>query len=204
MLPYFLSFLSGYLVGSFPTGYLLVKQQANIDISKAGSGNVGAYNAGVVTGSKWTGIAVGVTDGVKGALAVLIAGLWSAGYAGHAVALLAAVVGHNYPVWLRFKGGRGLATACGGFFLLANSYVIVWCTIWAVLKWQKQTILTSNLLAILATPVVLLILPGRLLEALMIVPGDAENVRWLSVALSTILVLSHIDAWKELKRSKGG
>ncbi|HLA69676.1 MAG TPA: glycerol-3-phosphate acyltransferase, partial [Bacteroidota bacterium] len=77
MLPYFLSFLSGYLVGSFPTGYLLVKQQSNIDITKSGSGNVGAYNAGVVTGSTRMGIAVGITDGLKGAIAVTLAALWT-------------------------------------------------------------------------------------------------------------------------------
>ena len=203
MLPYFLSFLSGYLVGSFPTGYLLVKQQSNIDITKSGSGNVGAYNAGVVTGSTRMGIAVGITDGLKGAIAVKLAALWTPDFLGLAAGLLASVVGHNYPVWLRFTGGRGLAPACGGLLLLATGYVIVWCTIWAVLKWQKQTILASNLLATLATPVVLLLLPEASLEALVFVSGTATNIRWLALAMSVILLLSHRDAFAELKQKKG-
>ena len=128
MLPYFLSFLSGYLVGSFPTGYLLVKRKSNLDITVSGSGNAGAFNASVVTGSKVLGIAVGLIDGLKGAAAVLIGELLLPGFWGSAVGVLGAVIGHNYPVWLRFKGGRGLATACGGLLLLGPSYVIVWCT----------------------------------------------------------------------------
>ncbi len=203
MLPYFLGFLSSYLVGSFPTGYLLVKRTANIDITKSGSGNVGALNAGVVTGSKWTGIAVGVFDGLKGMAAVMIAGALSSDFTGYAVGLLASVVGHNYPVWLKFKGGRGLATACGGLLLLAGSYVVVWCTIWAVLKWQKQTILASNILASLAAPVVLFLLPAASLEAVQILPGTAGNIRLLGAALSILLLLSHPDGFRELARSKG-
>ncbi|HLA68740.1 MAG TPA: glycerol-3-phosphate acyltransferase, partial [Bacteroidota bacterium] len=124
-------------------------------------------------------------------------------FLGLAAGLLASVVGHNYPVWLRFKGGRGLATACGGLLLLATGYVIVWCTIWAVLKWQKQTILASNLLATLATPVVLLLLPEASLEALVFVSGTATNIRWLALAMSVILLLSHRDAFAELKQKKG-
>ena len=200
MLPYFLCFLTGYLVGSFPTGYLLVKRQSKIDIRQSGSGNVGAFNAGVVTGSKRIGLAVGIMDGVKGLIVTLGVFLWMPEFTAPAVALMSAVLGHNYPVWLRFKGGRGLATACGGMLLLSPGYVLVWCTLWAVLKWQKQTILAANILAILATPAVLWLVPARFLEALLIFPGGAEHVRWLAVILSSLLVLSHLEAFKELKR----
>ena len=203
MLPYFLSFLSGYLVGSFPTGYLLVKQQSNVDITKSGSGNAGAYNAGLVTGSKRIGLVVGLIDGLKGVIAVLLGGYFLPGFLGSAVGILAAVIGHNYPVWLKFKGGRGLATACGGLILLSGGYVIVWCMIWTVMKWQKQTILGSNLLATLATPVVLLLLPGRSLEAVMVLQGDVTDIRWLGLALSLLLLLRHSEAWRELIPKKG-
>ncbi len=202
MLPYFLSFLGGYLIGSFPTGYLLVKQKTNVDITRSGSGNAGAYNAGVVTGSKWIGISVGLIDGLKGVVAVLLGQYLLPGFLGGALGIFAAVIGHNYPLWLRFKGGRGLATACGGFVLLSGGYVLVWCTIWFVMKWQRQTILGSNLVATLATPVVLL--PGRSLEAITVFQGDATSIRWLGLVLSLLLLLSHRDAWRELSPKKGG
>lgn len=203
MLPYFLCFLGGYLVGSIPTGYLLVKRQSNIDISESGSGNVGAFNAGVVTGSKRIGITVGLIDGFKGVLAVILAGFWSFEFSLAVVALLASVIGHNYSVWLKFKGGRGLATACGGMLLVSGGYVLVWCTIWAVLKWQKQTILAANLLAIVATPVVLLLLPGASLEAVSALSGNAESIRWLGAALSALLIVSHLDAFREATQKIG-
>jgi glycerol-3-phosphate acyltransferase PlsY len=114
--PYILSALGGYVLGSIPLGYLLVKHRARVDIRTSGSGNVGAYNAGVVTGSTMLGITVGILDGSKGLAAVLGAWFVFGSFWPAAIALLASVLGHIAPVWLRWKGGRGLATACGGFF----------------------------------------------------------------------------------------
>jgi len=107
-----------YFIGSFPTAYVVTRLMKGIDIRYAGSGNVGATNVHRVVGPGW-GVFVAVIDVLKGALAVLITGAsavtapWLLSLAG-----LSAVIGHNYPVWLKFKGGKGVATTYGVMFFL--------------------------------------------------------------------------------------
>ena len=102
-------FLGGYLIGSIPFAFLLVKRSSKIDIRQAGSGNVGSFNAFLVTRSKTLGVLVGVLDGIKGLVAVLLAGyLVGSLLSIQAFSLFGAIVGHNYPLWLKFKGGGDL------------------------------------------------------------------------------------------------
>jgi acyl phosphate:glycerol-3-phosphate acyltransferase len=107
----------GYFVGSIPFAYLLSRHQG-VDLHRAGSGNVGASNVLRTTGVRAAVLAMAL-DGVKGTLAVLMAHLLSAGPVATVVAAFASVVGHVYPVWLRFRGGKGVATAAGAFAVLA-------------------------------------------------------------------------------------
>jgi glycerol-3-phosphate acyltransferase PlsY len=107
----------GYLLGSIPFAYLLSRNRG-IDLRRAGSGNVGASNVLRTTGVRAAVLAMAL-DGVKGTLAVLMAQLLSAGPVTTVVAAFASVVGHVYPVWLRFRGGKGVATAAGAFAVLA-------------------------------------------------------------------------------------
>jgi acyl phosphate:glycerol-3-phosphate acyltransferase len=107
----------GYFVGSIPFAYLLSRHRG-IDLRRAGSGNVGASNVLRTTGVRAAVLAMAL-DGVKGTLAVLMAHLLSAGPVATVVAAFASVVGHVYPVWLRFRGGKGVATAAGAFAVLA-------------------------------------------------------------------------------------
>jgi glycerol-3-phosphate acyltransferase PlsY len=107
----------GYLVGSIPFAYLLSRHQG-IDLRHAGSGNVGASNVLRTTGVRAAVLAL-VLDGLKGTLAVVIAQLLSVGLVATVAAAFAAVVGHVYPIWLRFRGGKGVATAAGAFALIA-------------------------------------------------------------------------------------
>lgn len=196
---YFLTFIGGYVVGSIPTAYLIVKRQNNLDIRQAGSGNVGGFNAAQVTQSKFVGILVGVLDGVKGLLVVLVAAkvtpdeFWMP-----AIALLGAIVGHNYPIWLKFKGGRGLATAAGGMFFVGFTYTIVWCTLWTIGKFTKRDILTSNLIAIFITPVVLSIVPWSIISKAIVVKVEPATFLVFTCVLSVLLTLSHIDAIKQI------
>jgi glycerol-3-phosphate acyltransferase PlsY len=108
---------TGYLLGSIPFAFLLSRRWTGLDIRQAGSGNVGAANV-----LRTSGIAAGITvmllDVAKGAGSVLVAQRLSPGDATPAAAGLAAIVGHIYPVWLRFRGGKGVATACGVFSVL--------------------------------------------------------------------------------------
>ena len=106
--------LVGYAVGSLPIGFLVAQSTRGIDLRRAGSGNVGAANV-YRTSGLGTAIVVMAADVAKGATAVLIAGSGAPA----AAAGVAAVVGHVYPVWLGFHGGKGVATASGVFGVLS-------------------------------------------------------------------------------------
>ena len=107
----------GYFVGSIPFAYLLSRQRG-IDLRRAGSGNVGASNVLRTSGVRAAILAM-VLDGAKGTIAVIVAQLLSAGVVTAVAAGCASVVGHVYPIWLRFRGGKGVATAAGAFAMLA-------------------------------------------------------------------------------------
>ncbi len=201
MLTFIAVFLGGYLVGSFPVAFLLVKRTSNIDIRQAGSGNVGSFNAFVVTRSKTLGVLVGVLDGMKGLAAVLLAGYFAEPTLSvQTFSLFGAIAGHNYPVWLKFKGGRGLATAAGGLFVFGLSYTIVWCTIWAVARGTGRDILTANLIAIFVTPLILAILPWEWVA--IVLPSHTEEARFMlvTVLLSFLLLPRHDDILREIWR----
>jgi acyl phosphate:glycerol-3-phosphate acyltransferase len=108
----------GYLLGSVPFAYLLARRHAGIDLRRAGSGNVGAANVLRTIGVR-IGLGAMMLDVAKGAAAVLVAERLGAGPVGPTAAGLAAIVGHMYPVWLGFRGGKGVATTCGVFAVLA-------------------------------------------------------------------------------------
>jgi len=106
----------GYLAGSIPFAFLVARRHG-VDLRRSGSGNVGATNV-----LRTTGVPLAVTamvlDAVKGAVAVLIAQRLTEGPATPVAAGLAAIIGHIYPVWLQFRGGKGVATAAGVFGVL--------------------------------------------------------------------------------------
>ena len=106
-----------YLFGSIPFGYLFVKSAKGIDIRTQGSGNIGATN--VYRESRWAGVLTLLLDGGKGYLAVVAAHLLGGDQQWQAVAAVAAILGHVFPVWLSFKGGKGVATGCGAYLALS-------------------------------------------------------------------------------------
>jgi len=121
MNPWLLSISSAYLLGSIPFGYLLVRIFRKQDIRAHGSGNIGATNV-ARSGAKGLGLATLLLDLAKGYAAVMlalhIAGPNPAAFDIAAAAAIAAVVGHCFPIWLAFKGGKGVATALGVFLAL--------------------------------------------------------------------------------------
>jgi glycerol-3-phosphate acyltransferase PlsY len=129
MTPWLISIPLAYLLGSIPFGYLLVRIFRHEDIRKTGSGNIGATNV-ARSGAKGLGILTLVLDALKGFLAVVIAqhiaepyGFPQA-YDIAAIAALAAVLGHCFPIWLGFRGGKGVATALGVFLALVPLTVV--------------------------------------------------------------------------------
>ncbi|MFC1992083.1 glycerol-3-phosphate acyltransferase [Chloroflexota bacterium] len=107
-----------YLLGAVPTAYLVAKWRRGIDIRQYGSGNVGASNVLAIVSKRWS-IAVTVFDIGKGVLAVWVAQLVGLGAAQQAVTGIVAIIGHNWPVFLRFQGGRGIFTSLGVIVMLS-------------------------------------------------------------------------------------
>ncbi len=107
-----------YLVGGIPFGFLLARRVSGADVRHVGSGNLGTTNV-LRTCGKSTALAVLILDVSKGSAAVLLARSMGADAAIQAVVAGGVVTGHVFPVWLKFRGGRGVATACGAFAVLA-------------------------------------------------------------------------------------
>ncbi len=143
---YLFSTLIGYLLGSFPTAYLLLKKHSGIDIRTSGTGNVGAMNSFEVTNSKFIGILVLLIDALKGLLSVyIILIIYPGSFLLCSISLLAAVYSHCYNPWLKFKGGRGLATGAGGTALLFPFVLILWLIIWTIVYLMKKNIHFANI-----------------------------------------------------------
>jgi acyl phosphate:glycerol-3-phosphate acyltransferase len=182
-----------YLLGSIPFGYLLVRVFRGEDIRQTGSGNIGATNV-ARSGAKGLGIATLVLDTLKGAGAVLFAwymalqnDLWStqdipSAQAWHlaATAALAAVLGHVFPVWLHFKGGKGVATALGVFCVLFPKAILVSLAIFILVVVVTRYVSLGSILGAIAFPVVAYFL---------------QHPDWISLLLasgvSLVIVLKH-------------
>jgi glycerol-3-phosphate acyltransferase PlsY len=149
------SILVGYTVGSLPIGFLVAQGAGGIDLRRVGSGNVGATNVYRTAGLS-TAIAVMIADMSKGAAAVLLAGGGP-----HAVAAgVAAVIGHIYPVWLRFRGGKGVATASGVFGVLTPLPAIVAAAAFAAVVARTRFVSLGSIVATIVLPIVEWFTPG--------------------------------------------
>lgn len=184
-----------YLLGSIPFGYLLVRVFRGEDIRQTGSGNIGATNV-ARSGAKGLGIATLVLDALKGAIAVGLAAFLAASKFNRcensfpwfcvdplrlmAVAALAAVLGHVFPVWLRFKGGKGVATALGVFCVLFPKAILVALAIFIVVVAVTRYVSLGSILGAIAFPVAAYFM---------------QNPDWLSLLLasgvSLIIIIKH-------------
>lgn len=145
-----LSILVGYLAGSVPFAFLLARR-AGIDVRRTGSGNVGAANVLRTTGV-WRGVIVMTLDVAKGAAAVALANVSSSGNGIVALAGAAAVVGHIYPVWLRFHGGKGVAVAAGVFAILTPVATAIAMSLFLLIVWTTRYVSLGSVAATLALP----------------------------------------------------
>jgi glycerol-3-phosphate acyltransferase PlsY len=184
-----------YLLGSIPFGYLLVRIFSGEDIRQTGSGNIGATNV-VRSGAKGLGIATLALDAIKGALAVGLAALVAGSkynlcgdFFQHpcapalrlmSLAAICAVLGHVFPVWLRFKGGKGVATALGAFCVLFPKVILVSLVIFILVVAITRYVSLGSILGAIAFPVAAYFM---------------QNADWLSLFLasgvSLIIVLKH-------------
>ena len=160
--PYYLGAVLGYLLGSVPFGLVLTRGAGLGDIRRIGSGNIGATNV-LRTGRKGLAAATLLLDGGKGAAAVLIARHW-----GPDMAILAgcgAMLGHLFPVWLGFKGGKGVATGLGALLALDWRIGLIACAVWLLAAFLFRYSSLAAILAFAAAPVAAWLIATRQLAA---------------------------------------
>lgn len=150
----------GYLMGSIPFGLLLTRIAGKGDIRDIGSGNIGATNV-LRTGSKFLAALTLLFDCLKATAAILIARQFIAPEAGPAAAA-GALVGHLYPVWLRFRGGKGVATFLGLLIPLLPVAAVVFALIWIVLMLALRISSVAGMTAVLSAPVAALVVHSSL------------------------------------------
>jgi glycerol-3-phosphate acyltransferase PlsY len=153
-----IALIVGYALGSIPFGLLLTKLSGAGDIRSVGSGNIGATNV-LRTGRK--GLAAGTLlgDMLKGTAAVLLIRWWGGADAG-LIAALGAVIGHIFPVWLKFKGGKGVATYIGVLIAVSWIAAVIFGVVWGLVAWTSRYSSLSGLIASALTPVALAFLVG--------------------------------------------
>ncbi len=200
---YFISCIIGYLLGSFPTAFIILKKSRGIDITATGSGNVGAMNSFEISHSKIIGMLVLIIDALKGLLSVYLTLLiFPVDFIFPALALLFAVLSHCYNPWLKFKGGRGLATAAGGGILLFPFMVIVWLLLWFTIYFARKDILLANVWANVMTLVIIFLSSDIAFKYSFPKADSISSLLLFSSALSLLVFIRHIEPLRELIQNK--
>jgi len=186
VIPWLLTALGSYLLGSIPFGYLAGRLNG-IDLRKEGSGNIGATNALRVLGKKW-GYAVFLLDFLKAWLPVKLALGWGIGLMIHpasapgALAALCALLGHSFPVWLGFKGGKGIASSAGVIVALFPQAFLLCIGIWILLFTLTRYVSVASIAASAALPIGV---------AVLFLLGKAD---WLALTVS--IVMAALAIWR--------
>jgi glycerol-3-phosphate acyltransferase PlsY len=179
---FLIALVGGYLIGSVPFGLLLTKAAGLGDIRQVGSGNIGATNV-LRTGRKGLAAATLILDGLKGAVAVLLARQFLGDQ--DVVVGTAAVLGHLFPVWLGFRGGKGVATGLGVLLAAAWPVGLACCAVWLVAAKILKMSSAAALTAFAAAPLFALVLSSAdhalmaLLIAVLVFWRHEANIRRL-------------------------
>lgn len=180
------SAVAGYAIGSLPLGYLAGRRWGGVDLRAVGSQNVGATNMYRTSGPR-LGVAVMALDVAKGALAVALSAA-ALNDAAPVVAGVAAVAGHIYPIWLRGHGGKGVATACGAFALLAPVATAVAALVFGLTVAATRLVSAGSLAASVTLP------------ATAAATGVAPAIVWGSVLTCLLIVWRHRGNLVRLRR----
>ncbi len=176
--------LVSYLLGSIPFGVILAKLFGGADVRKAGSGNIGATNVARVAGPA-AGVLTLLLDTAKGWSAVWLAGRFMHGEAGFLVAAgVFALLGHCFPLWLRFRGGKGVATAAGVFTALCPEAMLAALILFALVVWFWRYVSLGSLTAAAVIPLLV-----YFLWAPHFAPPNV--VTWGSLAISALVIFQH-------------
>jgi glycerol-3-phosphate acyltransferase PlsY len=170
--------IAAYLLGSIPFALIVARRRSGVDLRRVGSGNLGAANAARASGVG-AGVLVAVLDMVKGAAGVVAAVFLTSDAAAAPLAGFAAIIGHVYPVWLRFRGGKGVATACGVFALLSPKAVLPAFAVFVLTASLTKYLSLASLLATLAVP------------PLAYATGSPPGVVMVAIAAAVVIVFRH-------------
>ena len=185
--------LMGYLIGSFPSGLVYTRLAGMEDIRNLGSGNIGATNV-LRTGNKKIALATLITDMLKGVAAILIAKSFLSDTQATFIGV-AAFLGHIYPVWLKFKGGKGVATYIGviaGLSIWAvTGFALIWLIMAGLFRYSSLAALTASL----AVPIIFYLQP------------DSQNIALISLVMTFIVFFKHLEniqrLWKGVETKIG-
>ena len=185
--------LMGYLIGSFPSGLVYTRLAGMEDIRNLGSGNIGATNV-LRTGNKKIAMATLITDILKGITAILIAKSFLSDTQATFIGV-AAFLGHIYPVWLKFKGGKGVATYIGviaGLSIWAvTGFALIWLIMAGLFRYSSLAALTASL----AVPIIFYLQP------------DSQNIALISLVMTFIVFFKHLEniqrLWKGVETKIG-
>jgi len=192
---------ASYLLGSIPFGYL-AGRIAGVDIQKRGSGNIGATNVLRVLGRRY-GYAVFVLDFLKGLgavkISVLIATLmrqdWVSPEIFGIVAAVSAVIGHCFPLWLKFRGGKGVATSAGALFGLMPFAMLIGVVIWILIFWLTRYVSLASVVAAVALPLVIAITTP-------LNQGYGKALFYSSLCIAAVVIWRHHSNLSRLMRGR--
>lgn len=196
-----------YLIGSFPTAYVLIRYKYKKNIINEGSGNVGARNTYDITNSKLDGAIVLIADFLKGFIPVI----WYINYSGFNVQFvvfpaLFLLSGHNFSIWLKFKGGRGLATAAGIMAAINFTLVILWLIFYFTLNKLIKNVHISTVIALILLPFSIVFLQDLISifnnPALKTIEDPFRFLFSICSALCIIILIKHISPILEIIHKK--
>jgi glycerol-3-phosphate acyltransferase PlsY len=191
--------LGSYLLGSIPFGYL-AGRLGGIDIRQAGSGNVGATNVVRVLGKRY-GYPVFAFDFLKGFGAVKISMLiapgrppeWNSPEIFGILAALSSVLGHLYPPWLRFKGGKGVATSAGALLALTPVATLIGVAIWIIVFWLTRYVSLASITAAVVLPIVILVVRSH-------DQNNGKSLVYSSACVAAVVIWRHRSNLSRLMR----
>ncbi len=181
---FFNPLILGYIIGSIPFGFILTKVFIKTDIRAIGSGNIGATNV-LRTGNKKLALATLLLDAGKGAILIAVMYVYALQFGSIAVMLagLGAIFGHCFPIWLKFKGGKGVATALGVLLTAVPYAGLAACATWLITAKITKISSLSALIAVLVAPIVTLFIYGAVpagicaLIALLVWVRHKDNIK---------------------------
>lgn len=200
-----LVFFSSYILGCLSFAFLFVKKLAGKNVLNEGSGNAGALNSYEITGKKYIGLLVFITDFLKGALAVFLAG-WLGNHNIQTITLaaVAVVLGHNFNIFLKLKGGRGLSTAAGAFVIINPLIVVFWCLMFlAGYHMIKKQVHVAAVTGTIFAPLILYYTPFPLVRIFLFEKNYSQWSLILATCLTCLIILlKHIKPIYDLIKNK--